>query len=77
MFLESQRKSWNDVHDNAVRFHSVICNAKDLSPAQKAAIETPLGRVEDGESGQRPHLLSLPLFPLSESWKSQQTWGSI
>jgi hypothetical protein len=42
---------WNAIRHNVVRFYRMICNAKDLSADQKAAIETLLGRrVQEDEA---------------------------
>jgi hypothetical protein len=42
---------WNAIRHNVVRFYRMICNAKDLSPDQKAAIETLLGRrIQEDEA---------------------------
>ncbi|MGA2600225.1 MAG: hypothetical protein ABSH09_24930 [Bryobacteraceae bacterium] len=44
-------KSWNAIRHNGVRFYRMICNAKDLSPDQKAVIETLLGRrIQEDEA---------------------------
>jgi len=41
----------NAIRHNVARFYRVICNAKDLSPDQKAAIETLLGRrIQEDEA---------------------------
>jgi hypothetical protein len=42
---------WNAIRHNVVRFYRMICNAKDLSPDQKAAIETLRGRrIQEDEA---------------------------
>ena len=39
------------IRHNGTRFYRMICNAKDLSPDQKAAIETLLGRrIQEDEA---------------------------
>jgi hypothetical protein len=49
--LRDTGNHWNAIRHNVVRFYRMICNAKDLSPDQKAAIETLLGRrIQEDEA---------------------------
>jgi hypothetical protein len=44
-------KFLNAIRHNVIEVSPMICNARDLSPDQKAAIETLLGRrVQEGEA---------------------------
>jgi hypothetical protein len=49
--LRDTGNHWNAIRHNVVGFYRMICNAKDLSPDQKAAIETLLGRrIQEDEA---------------------------